>query len=51
MELKPNNNTVKSATREKIAASAIASFRIEGIIISKEQAIAALKKIEASLEK
>lgn len=34
--------------REKIVASMVASFRIEGIIISTEKAAATLKKLEFS---
>lgn len=41
----------KKITREQIMQSALASFRIEGINITKENALAALKKVELSLEK
>ena len=41
----------KKIVREEILQSAIASFRIEGIKISKEMALATLKKVEFSLGK
>jgi len=47
-EPKTNN---KKVVREQILQSAIASFRIEGIKISKEMALEALKKVEFSLGK
>ncbi|WP_157815955.1 hypothetical protein [Spirosoma pollinicola] len=45
MKTKQKKKTDKSSIREQIACSAIASFRIEGIMISTEQAQLALKKI------
>lgn len=39
------------AFRKEILQSAIASFKIEGIIISQSNANEALKKVELSLEK
>ena len=51
MKTKQKKDTVKSSTREQILRSAMASFRIEGINISTEQALATLKKVEANLEK
>ena len=51
MKTKQKKEKVKSSTREQILHSAMASFRIEGINISKDQALATLKKIEAKLEK
>ena len=39
----------KKILREKILESALASFRIEGIEISKETAYEVLKKVELSL--
>ena len=41
----------KKSPREQIMQSALASFRIEGINISKEKALIALKKVELSLGK
>jgi len=41
----------KAAKRQQIAEAMRASFRIEGIHISAEQAQAALRKVEASLGK
>ena len=41
----------KKTLREDIVTSAIASFQIEGITISKEEAMQTLKKIELILEK
>ena len=41
----------KKPSREQIMQSAIDSFRIEGINISKEMALATLKKVELSLGK
>jgi hypothetical protein len=40
-----------SLLREQIMESMLASFKIEGISISRESAISALKRIEFSLEK
>jgi hypothetical protein len=48
MKPKEKKATIKAPTREQIMHSALASFRIEGIHISQEQAIAILKKIEAN---
>ena len=45
------NSTSKAAKRQEIAEAMRASFRIEGITISAEQARAALRKVEASLGK
>jgi len=47
-EAKPRN---KKNLREQILQSAIASFSIEGIKISKEMALETLKKVEFSLGK
>ena len=41
----------KAAKRQEIADSMRASFRIEGITISAEQARATLRKVELSLGK
>ena len=41
----------KAAKRQEIADAMRASFRIEGITISAEQARAALRKVELSLNK
>lgn len=41
----------KTAKRQEIAEAMRASFRIEGITISAEQAQAALRKVELSLGK
>ena len=41
----------KKSAREQIMQSALASFRIEGINISKERALSVLKKVELSLGK
>ncbi len=43
---KQKKSIVKSSTREQILRSAIASFKIEGIIISAEQGLEALKRVE-----
>ncbi len=51
MKTKQRKSIVKSLTREQILQSALASFRIEGIYISVEQALTTLKKIEANLRK
>ncbi len=45
----PSN--IKAAKRQEIADSMRASFRIEGITISAEQARATLRKVEATLGK
>jgi hypothetical protein len=47
--IKPSLN--RTEKRAQILRSAIASFRIEGISISNQEAIAVLKKIELNLEK
>ncbi|WP_345122295.1 hypothetical protein [Hymenobacter antarcticus] len=44
-------STSKAAKRQAIAEAMRASFRIEGITISAEQARATLRKVEASLGK
>lgn len=44
--LKGKNNKI---SREQIMQSALASFRMEGINISKDKALLALKKVELSL--
>lgn len=44
--LKQNNSL-----RQEILKSMVASFKIEGIDISPEKALATLKKVEVSLEK
>jgi hypothetical protein len=49
METKPIKVKNKKISREQIMQSALASFRIEGINISKEMALLALKKVELSL--
>ncbi len=51
MKIKQINTKDKKALREQIMQSALASFRIEGINISKEKAFATLKKVEVNLEK
>lgn len=51
MKSKQKKEIVKSSIREEILQSAMASFRIEGIHISTEQAIAALKRVETNLGK
>ncbi|WP_161787096.1 hypothetical protein [Hymenobacter sp. IS2118] len=43
--------TRQTAKRQQIAEALRASFRIEGIQVSAEQAQAALRKVEASLGK
>ena len=43
--------TRQAAKRQQIAEAMRASFRIEDIQISDEQALAALRKVEASLGK
>jgi hypothetical protein len=49
MNTKPKKEKNKKSSREQIMLSALASFRIEGINISKEMALLALKKVELSL--
>jgi len=50
--MKPTPTATRQATkREQIAEALRASFRIEGIQVSAEQAQAALGKVEASLQK
>ena len=51
MKTKQVKTKDKKTTREQIMQSALASFRIEGINITEEKALAALKKVELSLEK
>ena len=51
METKPKKGKNKKISREQIMHSAVASFRLEGINISKEKALLALKKVELSLGK
>lgn len=49
MKENQKKNKDKKYSREQIMQSALTSFRIEGINISKEMALIALKKIELSL--
>ena len=49
MKTKQIKTNDKKNAREQIMQSALASFRIEGINISKEKASATLKKVELSL--
>ena len=50
--MKPTPTATRpAAQREQIAEALRASFRIEGIQVSAEQAQAALRKVEASLVK
>ncbi|MBC8083208.1 MAG: hypothetical protein H7Z21_08355 [Hymenobacter sp.] len=50
--MKPTPAATRQATkRQQIAEALRASFRIEGIQVSAEQAQAALRKVEASLGK
>lgn len=50
--MKPTSTATRPATkRQQIAEALRASFRIEGIRVSAEQAQAALRKVEASLGK
>lgn len=51
METKPVKTKDKKIIREQIMQSAVASFCIEGINITKEKALATLKKVELSLER
>ncbi|MGA0556237.1 hypothetical protein ACO2Q8_06290 [Larkinella sp. VNQ87] len=46
-----SKKVITPAVRAEILRSAVASFRIEKIEISPEQAAATLQKIEATLEK
>lgn len=46
-----NQKNKKQLLRTQILKSAIASFKIEGITISKKAAIGVLKKVELNLEK
>ena len=45
------SNKEKESLRKEILESMLASFKIEGIIITSEYAKKALKKVELSLEK
>jgi len=49
MNTKSKKGKTKNTSREQIMQSTLASFRIEGINISKEMALSALKKVELSL--
>ena len=49
--LPPVTATARAARRQQIAEAMRASFRIEGIQISAEQARAALRQVELSLDK
>ena len=51
MDTKPVKGKNNKISREQIMQSAVASFRIEGINISKEMALVALKKVELTLRK
>ena len=51
MKVSQKKENDKKSAREQIMQSALASFRIEGINISKEKALIALKKVELSLGK
>lgn len=51
MKKTPQKQPSKTEIRHQILYSAIASFRIEGIIVTEEQGINVLKKVEASLGK
>ena len=51
IKLKKAHKNNKQQIRKEILDSMIASFKIEGVYISIENAIATLKKVEASLEK
>lgn len=51
MKTKQRKTKDENILREQIMNSALASFKIEGINISKEKALATLKKVELSLEK
>jgi hypothetical protein len=46
-----NSGKDKNSLREKILRSMVASFKIEGINISNEDAASALKRVSVSLEK
>ncbi|MGI4886883.1 MAG: hypothetical protein ACRYFR_18145 [Janthinobacterium lividum] len=49
--MKPTATAAKAAKRQQLAEAMRASFRIEGIQVSAEQAQAALQAVELSLEK
>ena len=49
--MKPISTVRQAAKRQQIAEALRASFRIEGIQVSAEQAQAALRRVEASLGK
>ena len=49
MNTKAKKGKNKKISREQIMQSALASFRIEGINISREMALLTLKKVELSL--
>lgn len=51
MNTKIKKDKNKKISREAIMQSAIGSFKIEGINISKEMALKALKKVELNLGK
>jgi hypothetical protein len=51
MHTKPKKGKDRKSSREQIMESALASFRMEGIFISKEMALLTLKKVELSLGK
>ena len=52
LPMKPTPTAARqTAKRQQIAEALRASFRIEGIQVSAEQAQAALRKVEASLGK
>lgn len=51
MKTKQVKTKDKKVTREQIMQSALASFRIEGIDITEEKALAVLKKVVLTLGK
>ena len=51
MEENKKKEEVKKSLREQIMQNTLASFRIEGINISTENALTTLKKIELSLKR
>ena len=51
MKTKQGKTKDKKVAREQIMQSALASFRIKGITITEEKALATLKKVELTLEK
>lgn len=51
MKKKQEKQIEKKTLREQVLKSALASFRIEGINIPKEKALATLEKVELSLGK